>query len=138
MKIRARMSMSADGYVTTPSGWPALTADPAFVSGKSHGMPEFLEGCEAALMGRTTFEPARLLEKLRAANEGRDVHLVGWPRTIEAFRALGALDKLELIVLPLLLGDGMQLTPALSTDTELTLESHRALSGGSVEIVYAC
>jgi hypothetical protein len=33
MQIRARMSMSADGYITTPSGWPALTADPAFVSG---------------------------------------------------------------------------------------------------------
>ena len=58
MQIRARMSMSADGYVTTPGGWPALTADPAFVSGKSHGIQEFLEGCEAAVMGRTTFEPA--------------------------------------------------------------------------------
>ena len=58
MQIRARMSMSADGYVTTPHGWPALTADPAFVSGESHGIREFLEGCEAALMGRTTFEPA--------------------------------------------------------------------------------
>ena len=37
MKIRARMSMSADGYVTTPAGRPALTADPAFVSGSSPG-----------------------------------------------------------------------------------------------------
>jgi hypothetical protein len=52
MQIRARMSMSADGYVTTPGGWPALTADPAFVSGESHGIREFLDGCEAALMGR--------------------------------------------------------------------------------------
>lgn len=116
MQIRVRMSISADGYVTTPDGWPALLADPAFVSGKSHGFPEFLEGCEAALMGRTTFEPAltndrwpwpnlnvfvlcsqrppgtpdhvvsdsdpaRLSEKLRAANQGRDGHLVGGPRT---------------------------------------------------------
>jgi dihydrofolate reductase len=172
MQIRARMSMSADGYVTTPGGWPALTADPAFVSGKSHGIPEFLEGCEAALMGRTTFEPAltnerwpwpnlnvfvlgslrptgtpdhvvsdndpaRLLEKLRAANQGGDVHLVGGPRTIETFRALGALDKLELVVLPLLFGAGMRLTPSLSPDTGLTFERERALPGGSVEIVYA-
>src|SRR5207248_1350454 len=149
MQIRARISMSADGYVTTPGGWPALTADPAFVSGESHGFPEFIEGCEAALMGRTTFEPAltndrwpwpnlnvfvlgsqrpsgtpdhvvsdsdpaRLLEKLRAANQGGDVHLVGGPRTIETFRALGALDKLELVVLPLLLGAGTQPTPSLS------------------------
>jgi hypothetical protein len=41
--------------------------------------------------------------------------------------ALGALDKLGLIVLPFLLGEGMQLTPSLSTDTGLTLESKRAL-----------
>jgi dihydrofolate reductase len=171
MQIRARMSMSADGYVTTPGGWPALTADPAFVSGKSHGIQEFLEGCEAALMGRTTFEPAltnerwpwptlnvfllasqrppgtpdhvvsdgdpaRLLEKLRAANQGGDVHLVGGPRTIETFRALGALDKLELVVLPLLLGDGRRLTPSISADSGLTFERERALPGGSVEIVY--
>jgi dihydrofolate reductase len=172
MKIRARMSMSADGYVTTPSGWPSLTADPAFVSGESHGIREFLEGCEQALMGRTTFEPAltnerwpwpildvfvlgsrrppgtpdhvvsdddpeRLLEKLRAANRGGDVHLVGGPRTIETFRALGALDTLELVVLPVLFGAGMRLTDALSPDAGLTLERERALPGGSVEIVYA-
>jgi dihydrofolate reductase len=173
MQIRARMSMSADGYVTTPDGWPALIADPAFVSGSSHGIQEFLEGCEAALMGRTTFEPAltndrwpwpnlnvfvlgslrppgtpddvvtesdpqRLLEKLRAANQGGDVHLVGGPRTIETFRALGALDSLELVVLPLLFGAGMRLTPSLSVDTGLTFERERALPGGSVEIVYGC
>jgi dihydrofolate reductase len=173
MQIRARMSMSADGYVTTPDGWPAQLADPAFVSGESHGIREFLEGCEAALMGRTTFEPAlnndrwpwpnlnvfvlgsrrpagtpddvvsdsdpvRLLEKVRAANQGGDVHLVGGPRTIETFRALGALDELGLIVLPLLLGAGMRLTPSLSTDAGLTFERERALPGGSVEIVYAC
>jgi dihydrofolate reductase len=167
------MCMSADGYVTTPDGWPAQLADPAFVPGESYGFPEFQESCDAALMGRTTFEPAlsadrwpwpnldvfvlgshrpsgtpdqvvvdsdpeRLLEKLREANRGGDIHLVGGPRTIEAFRALGALDKLGLIVLPLLIGEGMRLTSWLSTDTELTLESERALPGGSVEIVYAC
>src|SRR5206468_4555004 len=81
--------------------------------------------------------PARLLEKLRAANQGGDVHLIGGPCTIETFRALGALDKLELVVLPLLFGAGMQLTPSLSPDTGLTFERERALPGGSVEIVYA-
>jgi dihydrofolate reductase len=57
MQIRARMSMSADGYITTPTRWPALRADPAFVSGES------LAGCEAELMGRTTFEPALTNER---------------------------------------------------------------------------
>lgn len=173
MRIRARMSTSADGYVTTPAGWPAQTADPAFVPGASHGIAEFLEDCEQALMGRTTFQPAldndywpwpkldvfvlashrpagtpdhvtvdsdpvRLLEQLRAANRGGDVHLVGGPRTIETFRALGALDTLELVVLPMVFGGGTQLTPALSADAGLTFERQRALPGGSVEIVYSC
>src|ERR671935_2094777 len=173
MQIRTRMCMSADGYVTTPDGWPAQLADPAFVPGESYAFPEFQASCDAVLMGRTTFEPAltadrwpwpnldvfvlgsrrpsgspeqvviesdprRLLERVRAANRGRDVHLVGGPRTIETFRVLGALDKLGLIVLPLLLGDGMRLTPPLSPNTKLRLETERALPEGAVEIVYAC
>jgi dihydrofolate reductase len=172
VQIRARLSMSADGYVTTPDGWPAQLADPAFVSGESHGIREFLEGVDAALMGRTTFEPAlanptwpwpdldvfvlashrpagtpegvvtdsdpeRLLAAIREADRGGDVHLVGGPRTIETYRALGALNKLHVVVLPLLLGDGMRLTPSLSPDSKLTLEREFPLPAGSVEIVYS-
>ena len=173
MEIRTRFCISADGYVTTPDGWPVQLADPAFVPGESYGFPEFQKTCDAVLMGRTTFEPAlgadrwpwpdldvfvlgshrpsgtpddvvvdddaeRLLQKVRDANRGGDVHLVGGPRTIETYRALGALDKLGLIVLPLLTGEGMRLTPSLSTDARLTLESQRALATGAVEIVYDC
>jgi dihydrofolate reductase len=83
-------------------------------------------------------DPTRLLEKVRAANRGGDVHLVGGPRTIETFRRLGALDELGLIVLPLLLGGGMQLTPFVRTDTRLTLERQHALPSGAIELVYAC
>jgi dihydrofolate reductase len=166
--------MSADGYVSTPDGWPPIIRDRQFVSGKSHGFPEFQERCEAVVMGRTTFlpaltndrwpwpgldvfvlgsdvptdgapvpivsdsEPARLLAKLRAANRGKDVHLVGGVKTIETFRALGALDKLGLLVLPFFLGDGIRLTPAISLDAELLLEETRTLPEGAIEIVYAC
>jgi dihydrofolate reductase len=173
MEIRTRLCTSLDGYVTTPDGWPVQLADPGFVPGRSYGFPEFQGRCDAALMGRTTFEPAlaaerwpwpnldvfvvgsrrpagtpdhvvvdddpqRLLEKLREANRGGYVHLVGGPRTIETFRALGALDKLGLIVLPFLVGEGMRLTPSVSTDARLTLESESSLPGGYVELVYAC
>ncbi|MFI2205132.1 dihydrofolate reductase family protein [Streptomyces sp. NPDC020192] len=86
----------------------------------------------------TDSDPARLLEKLRAANRGGDVHLVGGPRTIQAFHALGALDTLEVVVVPLLFGDGMRLTATLSPTIGLTCERRRALPGGAVEIVYAC
>jgi dihydrofolate reductase len=83
-------------------------------------------------------DPGRLLDRLRDRNRGGDVHLVGGPRTVETFRRLGALDELGLIVLPLLLGEGIQLTPSVSTDAELTLKRQRALPTGAVEIVYAC
>jgi dihydrofolate reductase len=86
----------------------------------------------------TESDPARLLERIRAANSGSDVHLVGGPRTIETFRALGALDTLELVLVPLLFGGGMQLTPSLSPEAALTFVRERALPGGSVEIVYSC
>ena len=75
---------------------------------------------------------------MREANRGGDVHLVGGPRTIETFRQLGALDFLGLIVVPVVVGEGMQLTPALGLDTRLILEAERSLPTGAVEIVYAC
>jgi dihydrofolate reductase len=86
----------------------------------------------------TDQDPERLLEQIRAMNKGRDVHLVGGPRTIETFRALGGLDELGLLVLPLLVGGGMRLAPPLSTETKLTLDAERALAEGAVEIAYAC
>ena len=172
MKIRTRMCISIDGYVTTPDGWPAQLADPDFTP-ERYGFVDFQGTCDAVLMGRTTFEPAlgapqwpwddldvfvlgssrppgtpehvvvdddpaRLLERVREANRGGDVHLVGGPSTIEAFRTLGALDALGLVVVPFLLGAGKQLTPAVGTDARLTFESARPLPDGPLEVTYAC
>jgi dihydrofolate reductase len=50
-------------------------------------------------------------QSITAGGSDRDVHLVGGPRTIRAFRELGALDRLELVILPLLLGEGIALSP---------------------------
>jgi dihydrofolate reductase len=57
MKVRTRMCMSLDGYVTTPDGWPAQLADPKW-DPEAYGFVEFQRRCDAVLMGRTTFEPA--------------------------------------------------------------------------------
>jgi dihydrofolate reductase len=172
MQIRTRMCVSLDGYVTTPDGWPAQLADPAW-SPEAYGFPDFQATCDAVLMGRTTFEPAlaaeqwpwgdldvfvlgshrpagtpervvvesqpaRLLDRVREANRGGDVHVVGGPRTIEAVRAAGALDVLGVIVVPALVGSGMQLTPSLSPDATLTLGSAQRLPTGAVELLYDC
>ena len=164
------MCMSADGYVTTPDGWPVQLADPAFAPGESYGFPEFQQSCDAALMGRTTFEPALSADRWPWPNLdvfvlGSPVRLVpptGWSWTAtpcscwessgrptrrrcpprrgplvrsRLSRALGALDKLGLIVLPLLIGEGMRLTPWLGQQPTQgdRLESERALPGGSMK-----
>jgi dihydrofolate reductase len=81
-------------------------------------------------------DPAHLLERLGQANKGGDVHLVGGPATIETYRALGALDELRLLVLPIFTGTGRRLTPELDTDTALALDDTRTWPGGVVELTY--
>ncbi|HEU5354867.1 MAG TPA: dihydrofolate reductase family protein [Actinocrinis sp.] len=116
---------------------PALNADPwpwpdlkVFVLG-SHRTP----GAPQDVVFES--DPVKLLERLRADNRGGDVHLVGGPSTIESFHALGAVDKLELVVLPFMVGSGMRLTESLNPATKLSFESSRVLPAGSVEIVYS-
>jgi dihydrofolate reductase len=80
--------------------------------------------------------PERLLERVREANRGGDVQLIGGPRTIETYRKLRAVDEFGLVVLPILAGEGMQLTPAIQTEERLELKSQRALPRGAVELIY--
>lgn len=174
MLIRSRMGVSVDGFVATPDGMPAMLAMPGFDPGVSHGFPEFIEGCDAVVMGRSTFlpalgapswpwpgkqvyvltssplpvstpadvivakgGPAGLVEQLRSRGSDRDVHLVGGPRTIRAFHQLGALDRIEVLVLPVLLGAGMPYSPPAAPPASLRLlKADRTFPDGTVELVY--
>src|SRR4051794_1307243 len=82
-------------------------------------------------------DPVRLLQRLRDASTGGDVHLVGGPRTVETVRILGALDELRLLVLPILTGTGRRLTPDVDVDADLELGGVRQWPGGVVELTYA-
>jgi hypothetical protein len=114
VQIRTRFSISADGYVTTPDGWPALIADPSFVSGQSHGFPEFQRSCEAVLMGRTIFEPA--------LNSDR------WPWPDLDVFVLGSEVSTA----------GAQAPVVTDDDPQRLLDKLRAANRGSVEIIYTC
>ncbi len=82
--------------------------------------------------------PADLVRRLRSRGSGGDVHLVGGPRTIEAMHECGALDSLEIVVLPLLLGDGVPLWPHGSPPPALRLlREPRTFPDGSVELSYS-
>ncbi len=81
--------------------------------------------------------PEELLELMRDADFDGDVHLVGGQQTIEAFRSIGALDSLGLVVLPILIGGGVRLTPEGSAQEPFRLESSRTFPDGSVEHIYS-
>jgi dihydrofolate reductase len=76
-----------------------------------------------------------LLERMRAAGH-RDVHLVGGPQTVRTFHEIGALDRLELLVLPLQLGGGVPLSASGTQLARLSLEQHRAFEDGVVHLAY--
>ncbi|HXF22184.1 MAG TPA: dihydrofolate reductase family protein [Streptosporangiaceae bacterium] len=173
MLIKARMGMSADGFVATAEGVPTLALMPGFIPA-SHGYPEFIEGVDAVVMGRNTFVPAlgspdwpwpglavyvltssplpagppgdviaerrgaaALAARLRSRPSGRDIHLVGGPRTIRAFHEIGELDRLEIVLLPVLLGSGRPLSPPGAPAMPLRLlRSDRVFPDGSTELVY--
>src|SRR5260370_35895601 len=56
MLIRTYIGVSIDGFMATPDAFPAWDAMPTFVPGKSYGIGEFTEQCNAVVMGRTTFD----------------------------------------------------------------------------------
>jgi dihydrofolate reductase len=85
----------------------------------------------------TASTPADLVEKVNAAGVTGDVHLIGGPTTLQAFRAIGALDELWLHVAPMLLGAGTPLSPAGTEPLGLTLKGTRSFPDGVVELGYA-
>ncbi len=81
--------------------------------------------------------PTEALERLRTRGSDGDVHVVGGPRTIEGLIGVGGLDRLEVVVLPILLGDGVRLTPPASAQYPLALvRAPETYEDGSVELVY--
>jgi dihydrofolate reductase len=81
--------------------------------------------------------PAGLLKQLRSRESDRDVHLVGGPMALSAFRHLGGLDQLELLVLPFMAGGGIPLSLPASDESRFRLvRSDRVYSDGTVELVY--
>jgi dihydrofolate reductase len=81
-------------------------------------------------------DPASLLERVREADADGEVHLIGGPKTLQTYRELDAIDEFGFVVLPILVGEGMQLTPSFHPGNRLELKSERALTGGAVEILY--
>jgi len=77
-----------------------------------------------------------LMDRMKTAGITGDVHLVGGPSTVEAFRQIGALAEVGLLFVPLIQGGGVPLAPAGIAPMSLTLKSTRTFPDGVIGATY--
>jgi dihydrofolate reductase len=77
----------------------------------------------------------RLVTALRAAG-GKDAWVMGGAMTINAFLAAGAVDRIDLLVLPDLLGDGVQLFGPGRPEAALKLTGTQTYDRGLARLSY--
>jgi dihydrofolate reductase len=153
MSIIARFALSLDGFSADPDGRPAITGtvgavamgpttfDPALHDAwpwpgldvhvlTSQPLPDV----EFETAVATHADPVDMVASLRAYE--LDVHLLGGPRTIQTLIDLGAVDRLELLLLPVLLGDGLPFAIDDSPLHDLRLTDTRAYPDGVVGLTY--
>lgn len=76
-----------------------------------------------------------LIEELRALDDG-DVWMLGGGRLQMAFMERGALDEIEIYVIPEMLGSGQPLFPLTGYRASPTLISATAIDKGCVRLHY--
>jgi dihydrofolate reductase len=77
----------------------------------------------------------KLVNALRAA-AGKDVWVMGGARTINAFLAHGAIDRIDLFVVPVLIGDGIPLFSGSRPESALKLAGAQTYDKGLARLSY--
>lgn len=85
---------------------------------------------------QTASTAAELVQAMEAAGVTGDVHLIGGPSTIQAFHDIGAVDEVGLVLVPMIQGRGVRLTPSDIEPMSLTLQSTRTFPDGVIETFY--
>ena len=86
---------------------------------------------------RTLAEDLRRELEAPGPMQGKDVWLIGGGSSIRAFQELGLIDRFEISVIPVLLGDGIPLFPRRDGgELPLRLVKSRSLSNGIAELHY--
>jgi dihydrofolate reductase len=80
--------------------------------------------------------PSELLDRLRGAGLGGDAFLLGGQRTLNAFLELGAVDRLELLELPVIFGEGVPFSLPGASRSRLRLGGRSAFPDGTLHTVY--
>jgi dihydrofolate reductase len=75
------------------------------------------------------------IEELRAQS-GKDIWLFGGGELFRSMLEMGEVDKVEVAIMPVLLGGGIALLPSIAQQTKLSLSSHKLYRSGIVSLVY--
>jgi dihydrofolate reductase len=75
------------------------------------------------------------LKALRAQS-GKDIWLMGGGELFCLLLEMGAVDTVEVSVIPVLLGGGVPLLPPSAQRTKLSLSSHRIYRSGQLSLIY--
>ncbi len=106
--------------------WPYVGMRTAVLTSRPLGdAPEGVEG---------TSDAAGLIAELR--DDGAQVWIVGGAATAAACIALGAVDTVEMFLMPLLLGEGVPLFVGDGPELPLALRETRAWPNGVVRLTY--
>lgn len=158
--------MSLDGYIAGPGGecdW--IVADPSidfgalfaqfdtFVMGRrtweltlQQGNPGFPAGSRSYVFSRTLPDTvpgfsvirevsAATLAPIRSQAE-KDIWLFGGGELFRSFLAQGLVDTVEVAIVPILLGQGLQLLPQPASRARLQLKAHRVYPSGIALLEY--
>ena len=166
-KIRYRVAMSLDGYISGPKGeidW--IIMDPEIDFGA------IISQFDTLLVGRRTFETmvaagrttmpgmktivlSRTLDPSQfpgvtiwreghnehvaslRAGTGKDIWLFGGGLLFQSLLEAGLVDTVEVSVIPVLLGGGVPFLPAPASRKQLDLTAHKIYMSGIVSLQYA-
>jgi dihydrofolate reductase len=158
--------MSVDGYIAGPGGeFDWIVKDPAidftalfaqfdtFVLGRKTyeltqqpGNPGFPAGSQAFVFSRTLPDQVPGFSVVREVSSdsveairsraAKDIWLFGGGELFRSFLALGLVDTVELAVMPVLLGGGLQLLPSPAAQARLHLTDRRTYPSGIVLLEY--
>jgi dihydrofolate reductase len=165
-RIRYRVAMSLDGCIAGPNGeFDWIVHDPTidftalfaqfdtFLLGRKTyeltlqpGNPGFPVGSRAFVFSRTLAEQVpgfsvvrevsrESLESIRAQAE-KDIWLFGGGELFRSLLMLGLVDTVEVAVVPVLLGNGLQLLPRPAPRTRLQLTHQRTYPSGIVMLAF--
>jgi dihydrofolate reductase len=166
-RIRYVVSMSLDGYIAGPQGeFDWIVPEPAvdfgalfaqfdtFLLGRrtfeltrKPGSPPLPPGSRIFVFSRTlqnNYPGVSVLDEVspstiaRIKDEAkRDIWLFGGGELFRSLLEQELVDTVEVAIMPVLLGKGLQLLPQPASKAQLQLTGHRVYPSGIVSLVYA-